>query len=202
MECNVMIGRAEPCKDSVGGIKSVYFIDYNTATYDTCTKTNGIITAFGEMLVLYKYDLKGSNLFNETSEGSRNNGTAFWKQEGDIRLKKQTSDLKDILDLLIIGRYHILVEDYNGNLRIAGLENGCDIFGKAQSGANLGEFNGAKVIFQGNEKKLATYMSSSILDDKINTYVVTDAASALGLKEWWEYNALNWQTIEDNWNLI
>ena len=28
MACDITLGRTEPCKDSVGGIKAVYFVDF------------------------------------------------------------------------------------------------------------------------------------------------------------------------------
>jgi hypothetical protein len=78
MACNLTIGRAVPCKDVVGGIKAVYFLNYGaTATYDS-TNTDviddlGTITAF-------KYELKGGSSFEQAINSSRENGTTFFEQ--------------------------------------------------------------------------------------------------------------------------
>jgi hypothetical protein len=163
---------------------------------------NGEIASFENLLVLYKYDLKGTNSFDEVSNSSRESGTNFWTQNGEMNLKKMDLFLSDALNNFTVGRYHILIEDNNGNLRFSGIEFGCEINAEVTSGTSMLDFQGAKLSFEAMEKKNSIFMSSSILDDKINTYVVTDAASALGLKEWWKHNALDWNTIEDNWNEI
>jgi len=60
MACDATLGRLEPCKDSVGGLKSIYFVNYAaTALSGATLDTDGIVTAFGTALTLYKYDLKG-----------------------------------------------------------------------------------------------------------------------------------------------
>jgi len=204
MNCGVIsLGRSEPCKDVVGGLKAMYFIQYDSTINSTyLLNINGEIASFENLLVLYKYDLKGTNSFDEVSNSSRELGTNFWTQNGEMNLKKMDLFLSDALNNFTVGRYHILIEDNNGNLRFSGIEFGCEINAEVTSGTSMLDFQGAKLSFEAMEKKNSIFMSSSILDDKINTYVVTDAASALGLKEWWKHNALDWNTIEDNWNEI
>ena len=42
MACDLTLGRKEPCKDVVGGIKNVYFVDFGKL--GTVTLTNDEIT--------------------------------------------------------------------------------------------------------------------------------------------------------------
>ena len=74
MACDLTRGRKEPCKDVVGGIKAVYFIDYGdiTITYDA-TNTD-VIDDLGAVTA-YKYELKGNSSFEQTITSSRENGT-------------------------------------------------------------------------------------------------------------------------------
>lgn len=79
MACTLNKGRIEPCKDVVGGIKHVYFTDfdgYGTVTQDAddqITDMTGTFTA-------YKYELKGNSSFEQTVNASRENGTVFFEQ--------------------------------------------------------------------------------------------------------------------------
>ena len=173
MACDATLGRLEPCKDSVGGLKSIYFVNYAaTALSGATLDTDGIVTAFGTALTLYKYDLKGTNSFDEANENSRENGTSFWTQTGTIVLKKQDAVTQKELRLISYGRPIIFVEDYNGNYRIAGFENGCEVAVSSASGAGMGDLNGYNLTFTGQEKNLATFVTASIINDTTNTVVV------------------------------
>ena len=63
MACEITNGRIEECKDSVSGLKAVYFINYDDldsddVTYDV-TNTDLIDTwAPASPINLYKYELK------------------------------------------------------------------------------------------------------------------------------------------------
>ena len=92
MACDISKGRLEECKDQVGGLKSVYFINYQIAradiTYDA-TNTD-MITAITNVDVLYKYELKGvDNTFDQDVVSDRNAGTTYFSQKLNIRLKHQ-----------------------------------------------------------------------------------------------------------------
>ena len=77
MACDITLGRLEPCKDSVGGLKAIYFINYDATFYGLATFTNEEITALDAAVGTFKYDLKGANSFDEANENSRENGTSF-----------------------------------------------------------------------------------------------------------------------------
>jgi hypothetical protein len=50
MSCEVANGRLEVCKDAVGGIDAIYFINYGDYAYPTDTNTNS-----KELTLLTKY---------------------------------------------------------------------------------------------------------------------------------------------------
>ena len=173
MSCDITKGRLEPCKDSVGGLKAVYFVNYDAAIAADATITAGEITAFDTTLSLYKFDLKGANnSFDETNENSRDNGTSFWTQTGTLVLKKQDLATQSELKLLAYGRPLVVVEDYNGNFRMAGFENGCEVVVNTASGAAMGDLNGYNITFTGTEKEPAHFIDPTIIGDDTNTTVV------------------------------
>ena len=93
MACDLTLGRKEPCKDSVGGIKNIYFVDFGdlgtvTLTDDEITNMTG--TAGN--LTAYKYEVKGASSLEQTVTASRETGTTFYDQTLNITLKKLTKE--------------------------------------------------------------------------------------------------------------
>jgi hypothetical protein len=180
MACDISAGRLEPCKDSVGGIKAVYFANYDDAIYSGATLTSEEVTAFGSAVTFYKYDLKGTNnTFDETNEQSRDNGTSFWTQTGTLVLKSQDLTTQTQLKLLSYGRPLVLVEYYATDsagasiFRLAGFENGCEVQVNTASGAGMGDLNGYNVTFTGTERHPAAFVEPNIIGDTINSTVVS-----------------------------
>lgn len=162
MACDISLGRAVKCKDSVGGLKAVYFINWGDATTVTYSATAGqedVITALGGTPVGYKYELKGASTFDQTVTSSRENGTTFVDQKLSLEIKKLTIADHKQLKLLSYGRPQIIVEDNNGNFFMAGLTRGMDLTTAAiNSGAQLGDSVGYKIEFQGMEPKPANFI--------------------------------------------
>ena len=176
MACDITLGRLEPCKDSVGGLKAVYFINYDATIYTGATIVAEEVTGFTPGITMYKYDLKSTaNSFDETNENSRDNGTSFWTQTGTLVLKKQDLATQSQMKLLAAGRPLVVVEDYNGNYRMAGFENGCEVSVNTASGAAMGDLNGYNITFVGTESSPSSFIDPTIIGDTTNTTVVPGA---------------------------
>ncbi len=167
MPCNIASGRTEPCKDSVGGLTKVYFVnfeDFDIADVSYVTSSDEIdsITASGQ-IDAYQYDLKGTSSFEQTITSSRENGTTFYDQALNLTFKKLDKDTHDEIALLAAGRPHVFVEDNNGNIFAAGLEYGMDVNGGTiVTGAAMGDLSGYTLTLQGMEKKPANFLSQSL----------------------------------------
>jgi len=111
MSCEILIGRAETCKDSVGGLKNVYFINtVPVATFDTTPveSTDVILSATG-VTQLFKFELKANeNTYVETIVSDRNNGTTVFQQALNLKLKKQDATTHKYLKLLAYGLVRVL----------------------------------------------------------------------------------------------
>jgi hypothetical protein len=153
MACNLTRSRAEACKDTVAGIKKIYFADFGdlgaiTLTNDEVTNLTGVA---GD-LDLHTYEVKGNNSFETTVNASRENGTVFYEQVLNITLKKLTKEDNKELKLLAAGRPHIFVVDQNDNVFLMGKENGADVTaGTVSTGNALGDFNGYNLTFTAQE---------------------------------------------------
>jgi len=171
MACDLTLGRKEPCKDSVGGIKNVYFVDFGklgtvTIANDEITNMTGTtIGGSANSLTAFKYELKGGSSLEQTVTTSRETGTTFYEQTLNLTLKKLTKEDNKELRLMAYGRPHIAIEDYNGNVFMMGLENGADVSGgSVVSGSAMGDMSGYTLTFSGQETQAANFMDSDTKD--------------------------------------
>jgi hypothetical protein len=173
MSCDITLGRLEPCKQSVGGLKAVYFINFDSTFYGLATLVSEEITALAAPKACFKFELKGGNSFDETNENSRENGTSFWTQTGTLVLKKQDLTTQKEMKLLAAGRPQVIIEDYNGNFRLAGAKNGCEVIVNTASGTAMGDLNGYNITFTGQETIPADFIDATLMDN-VAGFTVTE----------------------------
>ena len=163
MACLITQGRLEVCKESIGGLQAVYFINHTSASFDK--NTDGEIDDLTGYTV-YKYELKGTSAYTETVNSSRDNGTTFFSQELTLNLKKLTNEMTTQLKLLAYGRPQIIVHTKNGEALLVGETEGADLTaGTIQTGAGLGDLFGYSITFTGTEKLPAAFLQSATAAD-------------------------------------
>ena len=188
MGCDISLGRTEPCKDSVGGIKNLYFINFedvsavnfldtagNEDVVDNLTAATGVTP-----LNAYKYELKGANNLEQTITSSRENGTTFVEQTLTAVLKKQNISTHKQVKLLSYGRPRVVVEDYNGNFFLMGVDNGADVTTAAiTTGTAMGDLNGYTITMVAAEKIPAPFIDAdeSNLAANLGVTIVPGVAS-------------------------
>jgi hypothetical protein len=162
MACNLSTSRLEPCKDSVGGLQAVYFINYNDSASFASEDADGLITSLGASTTVYKYDLKGTSTYTETVNTSRENGTTSFTQEAVLNLKKLTNAMTKELKVLSAGRPRIIVHTNAGDALLVGRRFGADVTaGQISTGAALQDLYGYSITLQGNEPVYAQFLSGS-----------------------------------------
>lgn len=164
MSCDISLGRKEVCKDSVGGLKAVYFVNYgdiDAITYDV-TNTDAIDSVTGTPSA-YKYELKGASTFTQNVNASRENGTVFYEQVLELTFKKLTIKDHKELKLMAYGRPQVIVEDNNGNFFLAGLQHGMDVTGGTiVTGGAMGDLSGYTLTLTGQEKVPANFLTDTL----------------------------------------
>lgn len=170
MSCDITNGRIEQCKDSVSGLKAIYFINYDDVdsdtTYVTYNATDGDVIDSWEplaALTMYKYELKSTaNSFTTTINSSRDNGTTFFEQTLVANLKRQDFATHKNVKLLAYGRPRIIVRSMTDQFFVMGLDQGADVSaGEISSGAALGDFNGYSLTFTAQEELPANFLNVS-----------------------------------------
>ena len=178
MACDLTLGRKEPCKDVVGGIKNVYFVDFGDMTLTFDSTDTDVIESVGTSVASFKYEVKGNSSLEQTVNASRENGTVFYEQTLNLTLKKLTKEDNKELKLLAFGRPHVVVEDYNKNLMIVGLEHGADVSGGTiVTGAAMGDLSGYTLTLTGMEKMPANFIEKTAADEAVST-TLTNAGFA------------------------
>jgi len=162
MACLLTSGRSLPCKSSVGGLKAVYFADYGTL--GDVTIALGEATAFSGTPDFFKYDIKGNSSLETTINSSRENGTTFYTQTLNLTLTTLDKATQEEIKLLAAARPHVIIEDYNGNMFLVGLEHGAEVTGGTiVTGAAMGDLSGFTLTMEGQEVAPAPFVDPSIV---------------------------------------
>lgn len=182
MACALSLGRKEPCKDVVGGIRAVYFADFGDlglVGYDA--NFTDVIDEFGGDPEFFQYEVKGTSSFSQNVQSNRENGTTAFEQVLELTLHKLTKEDHKELAVLAFGRPHVLVEDYNGNVFVAGLEHGMEVTGGTiVTGGAMGDLSGYTLTLTGMERKPANFILANASGPASAIAVVTATAIIAG----------------------
>jgi len=177
--CEITTGRLEVCKDVVGGIDAIYFInygDYSAINYDGGNAD--LIATVDGVSSLYKFELKGTNSFDQVINSSRENGTSFVEQTLTFTLKKQDGATHKTVKLLSYGRPYVVVKNRNNQFFFAGLEHGMELTtANIVNGVAMGDLNGYTLTMVGTEKLAANVIDCSTETELANT--VFDGATII-----------------------
>ena len=165
MACeNLSLGRLKPCKDSVGGLKAVYFINYGDITALTYYSTDtDVIDSIGTGVSAYKYDVHFMSSLTQNVQASVENGTVAFEQVLELSLPKLTKEDHKEIKLLAHGSPHVVVEDQNGGWFLAGAVNGMDVTaGTVVTGTAMGDMSGYTLTLTGMERMPANFLVSDL----------------------------------------
>ena len=157
MACDLTGGRLRPCKDVVGGIRQIHFVNYGDL--GTVTVADDQITDASGSFTYYTYDVKGNSSLETNITSSIDNGTTYFEQVVNLTFPKLTKEDNKELKLMAYGRPHVFVETYNGDVMCVGLENGADVTaGTAVTGAAMGDLNGYTLTLTANEIAMPNFV--------------------------------------------
>ena len=154
MSCAITAGRNLPCKDAVGGLKSLYLHTYDSdvVTASVDATTGKVTLPTGNNADFFEYKIKGNSSLETTINSSRENGTTFFESTLNVTLTKLDSLTQEQLKKLAKDRPHVVVEDYNGNFFLLGQEHGCEVTGGTiVTGAAMGDLSGFTLVLTAQE---------------------------------------------------
>ena len=165
MPCeNISLGRLKPCKDSVGGIKNIYFINYGDMDGIAYNITDlDVIDTIGVGVSAYKYEVHFSSSFVQNIQSSSDSGTTAFEQVLELSLPKLTKEDHKEIKLITFGHPHVVVEDQNGSFFVAGLLNGMEVTGgTVVTGQAMSDMSGYTLTLTGMEKTPANFLDTDL----------------------------------------
>ena len=161
MACDLTGGRLKPCKDAVGGIRKVHFVDFGDLGTIT-VGSNDEVTDMSGTFTYNTYDVKGNSSLETNITTSIENGTTFFEQVVNITLHKLTKEDNKELKLMAYGRPHILVQTFDNKVLLVGRENGAEVTGgTAVTGTAMGDLQGYTLSFTGNETLMPSFVEGA-----------------------------------------
>ena len=163
MACLLNTGRLKPCKDAVGGVRSLYFVNYDVikdVTYDTDGET---ILSINQNLpapsvVLFRYDIRSNAELTQNITSSKENGTTFFEQVLTVEFTGLTKEDNEEIKRMIYSTPYVFIEDFRNNIMLVGLENGVDVTeGNSATGREMGDFNGYNITLTSKETAFANF---------------------------------------------
>ena len=170
MSCDLSKGRLEFCKDIVGGIKSVYFANFDVldVTFDSTVDNviEDLQASAGGAVTFYKYDLRGDSNLVQNINSSLQNGTTFFEQVLNMTIKKLDKTTHKEVKLMASGHPIVVIHDHNGNAFACGLYEGMDVTGGTiVTGGAKGDLSGYTLVLTGMEKDPAFFLEGSTETD-------------------------------------
>tara|TARA_R110000823_G_scaffold212531_2_gene342628 strand:- start:3476 stop:4030 length:555 start_codon:yes stop_codon:yes gene_type:complete len=168
MACIIDSGRIVDCKDSLGGLKTVYignYIDMVSQTAFTAA-TADTVTAIGTQ-TFFEFELRpelSSLVVNYQADAA--SGTTFFEQV--LSLTFQKLDATDIATIkeLCQGRPNIWVLDNNQKCWLIGAEFGCNVSGgNIQTGMAYSDMSGFTMDLTGREQNPIWLATAGVVGD-------------------------------------
>ena len=165
MACDLTGGRAKPCKDAVGGIKKIHFVDFGNLG-DMPLGSSDEITDMDGTFTYYTYDVKGNSSLETNITTSLENGTTFFEQVVNLTLHKLTKEDNKELKLMAFGRPHVFVETFDGSLLLVGREHGAEVTGGTMvTGTAMGDLQGYTLTLTANEVTMPNFVNGATAAD-------------------------------------
>ena len=173
MSCNLTTGFLLGCNDAVGGIKNIYFINYDDITASTVAA--GVLTAVtatnGDVYLYQPNKNTGSVTFNPTV--SLENGTVFFTHQLVFTLGKLSVTKRNELEILSRARVVVFVEMNDGQTMVLGLNQGAFMTaGTFQTGAAFGDLQGYQITITTDETSQPLFLAAGDTVTDLNLTIV------------------------------
>ena len=167
MSCNLTSGYSIGCRDSVGGIKSVYLIEFDNVSGITQSAGTATAIAKANNARFWKYNLqKATSEWMEEYQDNMENGTSFQKQTLSLVLNGMTAATSQEIKLLSQNRLIAVVETQEPTPKywLLGETNGLmREGGKSGSGKAFADRSGYELTFTSEQSLMAIQVASNAI---------------------------------------
>jgi hypothetical protein len=157
MSGSVNKGRLEPCKNTLSGVKNVYFWKWQSYNLSQITGVRGVsLTAYPTTTVFKYATVSDANTYDENlgEDNAYDQSLTVTLKKIDLEYNQELSNYQNI----ILG---VIVEDYNGLFRLMGAFNGVELADlNVGIGSGRADFNGYKLTLEAKERFKAPLFTS------------------------------------------
>jgi hypothetical protein len=159
--CAITSGYAIECRDSVGGVETIYLIE-NSALYDASgnsrvTSASGVVTALSKNTGkrFWKFEVpRGTASTSNGISSSQENGTFFYTHQVVFPINQRNATIRNIVTTLGKNRCTFVVKEGDGLYKLFGKEFGLTLDNsEGGSGTALADRNGYMLTFSSQERE-------------------------------------------------
>lgn len=170
MSCAITSGYSITCRESVGGIETIYLIE-NSNLYDASgnslvTSASGVVTALNKLSgkKFWKFEVpRATSTANNGITSSIENGTFFFTHQVIFPINSRSADVRNIVTTLAKNRLTFVTKEGDGSFRMYGKEFGLQLeTTEAGSGTALADRNGYLLTFSSQEREDFLIVPSNI----------------------------------------
>jgi hypothetical protein len=171
MSCALFSGYSIDCRESVGGVQTIYLIE-NSALYDASgnsrvSETSGTVTALTKSTGkrFYKFEVpRGTAMSENGITSSIENGTFFYTHKVMFPINDRSATTRNIVATLAKNRLTIVCVEGDGTARMFGRLFGLTMENSTGgSGTALADRNGYVLTFSSQEREDFLVVPSNIV---------------------------------------
>lgn len=172
MSCAITAGYAIECRDSVGGVETIWLIE-NSALYDATgnstvtTDGSGTVTAITKKTGkrFWKFEIpRGTAMTANGITASQENGTLFYTHQVEFPINKRDATIRNIITTLAKNRITFVVKEGDGLYKMFGKEFGLFLdTSEGGSGQKLEDRNGYVLKFSSQEREDFLVVNSGLI---------------------------------------
>jgi hypothetical protein len=146
-------GYERSCKDSIGGVKKVWLLKWQSYTRSQMPVVDNVLTSFPSSFV---YEFESLTIPNANEQMQEDAGGKFYEQSISLNLK---SELNREFQIIQDNDWRVLFQDNNGLYRIFGLYYGMQSGNiDYKTGGAKNEFNGYSFTLTAKEEKQSVFV--------------------------------------------
>ena len=170
MSCAITSGYSIDCRESVGGVQTVYVIE-NSNLYDasgncTVTYASGTVTALNKVSGkrFWKIEVpRGTASATNSITSSQENGTFFFTHQVMFPINSRSATIRNLITTLAKNRCTFVTKEGDGSYRMYGVEFGLTLDTvESGSGVALADRNGSMLTFSSQEREDFLIVPSAI----------------------------------------
>lgn len=162
MPCAITSGYTIDCRDSVGGVETIWLIE-NSALYDASGNSRVTTDGSGTVSALtkatgkrfYKFEVpRATSMTGNGITASQENGTLFYTHQVEFPINQRNAAVRNIVTTLAKNRLTFVTKEGDGVYRMFGKEFGLFLdSSEGGSGTALADRNGYLLKFSSQEKE-------------------------------------------------